>query len=285
MRAMVLSLAMERKRQQGQTRNGTPELALAADGQIVGASGVITKSGKRVTVELIGYGKDAAPVAVPRPSASTKYPTRVDCFTLPARFRVTGFAVAVEIEIGATTNGPQPRLGCTRVELLPGDGGALVEKVERLPLDTLRDLALAALLRAGVWYPPKYNGPLLDQFMREIPGTNLRCTSRPQLKVFDTPVLLNRAHTRLPKMAGKQARPRRGRRTERVYEIVRDAYYSAPERKRLAAVAAALLEHGSDVSTAQRNVRSLVDDMKKMIADDDLAPYKPTKPTTRKATK
>lgn len=236
---------------------------------------------REIQVEVIDYGNNGKTVVVPDVARSTPNPTRVEIFTLPARFRVHGYGTLIEIEVNAIRDGGRTHFGCTKIVIEPNDS-PVITQVQRLPVDTWVELALAVTLRGGVWYPPKYDGPLYDQFMRVVPRSRIRCGTKPEVREFVGGVVLNSA-TRvvtIPKMVGTQPLPRRSTRTTEVYAVVRDAFYGAKWGEQHAAVRAAVIEHGLPNGISPSNVKNLISEMKRLVAAGNLAKYEP--PTTKK---
>jgi len=131
----------------------------------------------RLTLTMLDDVTTASAATFPRvyfmpPDVSR--PALVEGFHLPNRFRVEGLDVPIEIEVNAVRRDGVLFFGCTSLVAtspIEADG---IKDIPKLPVATLVKMAVKCARTLCMYYPPHYEGALLDQKFRPIEGATLK---------------------------------------------------------------------------------------------------------------
>lgn len=131
----------------------------------------------RLTVTMLDDVTTTTTAALPRvwfvpPDVSR--PALVEGFHLPNRFRVEGLDVAIEMEVNAVRRDGVLFFDCTSLVITSPVEADGIKDIPKIPLATLVKMAMKCARTLCMYYPPHYEGALLDQKFRPIEGATLK---------------------------------------------------------------------------------------------------------------
>jgi hypothetical protein len=123
----------------------------------------------RLTVTMLDDATTATMAAIPSvwvvPNG-VSVPALIEGFHLPNRFRVEGLDVPIEMEVSEFRRNGVPFFGCTSFVVTSPVETDGIKDIPKIPLATLVKMAVKCARTLCMYYPPHYEGALLDHKFR-----------------------------------------------------------------------------------------------------------------------
>lgn len=165
-----------------------------------------------------------APLDVSRPAL-------VEGFHLPNRFRVEGLGVPVEMEIDASERDGRRVFACTSLVIASPNKADGIKDIPKIPVSTLVKMAVKCARTLCMYYPPHYEGALLDQKFRPTAWVH-KVGNRPSVIPVSTSPPRGKTWTdeAIDKLIGKPPRRPNNAVTDEELQKVADVYNTAKEK-------------------------------------------------------
>jgi len=203
----------------------------------------------------------------------SEVPLIVDGYLLPNWFDVAGFDFDLKIWVTLVdedSSSPYMTYGVTEVVCKHSDGFKSIQNIARIPIETLLKLALEECFVFAMWYPPDYNGDLLDYNLKKVKRSSpIKVTNWDGIAIplyrKDAPNHeVKRIESLIAEAMGKQPRKRREMTSELLLEVA-NIYNTASANDCRSDVAAHFHVSGSgaDKLIAKARERGFITELKR----------------------